>query len=484
MICILFRGRSGLGWRGGSLLMKPYGRAGDMPSWRPRLTRRRFLGVAATASAGAVIAACAPSPQGPAATATPVPSVGPVAFDWRKHGGTTITALFTNNPQGEYLKSKVPDFEQQTGIKVNFQIIEPSAMRDKQNVEFAAGSSNIDVWHTFLNQEGVNYARAGWYESPEPYLGSPSLTAPDYDFADLKAALPLAQQGGKLVGIPMWVEVQPLYYNAELLRQASLSVPKTMEELEAAAKQLHAPNKGIYGWATRATSPLNTSSLMPPFYSLGATWMDAQGRAALNSREAIAALDWYGRMLRLYGPPSPDTVDIARWSDLFKAGKVAFAVDSPSFIGPFADAAKSAVAGKFDIAPWPAGPAGTRTTLWGWTMCIGKFSQRKEAAWYYIQYHTSKKTGLEISKTGVIPSRDSVAKSSEYQQFIAMTVPNLPAVRDHGLKNGVSPAFPQIETVAQARQIWGDAVVGAIQGKDVGALAAEANRKFQALLDK
>jgi multiple sugar transport system substrate-binding protein len=277
----------------------------------------------------------------------------------------------------------------------------------------------------------------------------------------------------------MWVESQPLYYNQELLDQAGLSIPTTMDELEAAAAAIHAPDQEIYGWATRGVSPLNTSAILPALLSYGGNWLDSEGRAALNSPEAVQAVEWYARMLRQYGPPAPETLDVARWSDLFKAGQVGLAVDSPSFIGPFSDAASSAIVGKYGIATWPAGPAGSRSSLWTWSMTIGKFSEKKEAAWYYVQWHTMKERVLGMAGTGVMPSRNSVATGSDWTPLL----PNLPQFRTEALENGIVDAFPQVTVVAQARQLLGDAVVKAIQGDDVQASLDEANGLFQELID-
>ncbi len=474
-----------------------------------KFSRRQAMKGMGLIAVGAIFAACAPpppptptpapakpaapapapttapaKPAAAAATATPAPAKAPAAFVWNKYAGTKITALFTNNPQGQHIKTVVPEFEQRTGIKVDFQILETQAMRDKQNIEFAAAGSSIDVWHSFPSQEGVKYARAGWYEPLKPYLDNPALTAPDYDPADFKA-LRIGEIKGQLVGIPLWTEIPPLYYNKEHLQNGGVAVPKTMDELEQAAKKLHQPDKEIYGWTMRGASLFNTGTMPPIFYSMGAKWIDANGKAALNSPEAIAALDWYGRMLRLYGPPAADTLDFTRASDLFKAGKVALYMDSPSFIGTFIDKEKSAVAGKFDITVWPAGPAGSRPYITSWIMCIGKFSKNKEAAWYYAQWNTTKEAGLLMAQgTGLAPSRTSVLKSPEYKEFISKTTPAMIEVVEHGLANGVPDLFPPVDTVQEARQIWGDALVGAIQGKDVKALADEANRKLQALLDK
>jgi multiple sugar transport system substrate-binding protein len=439
---------------------------------------------AAVPTAAATAATAPPAGAAGAASPTGAPAAKPSGFNWKAQTGSKISALFTNNPQGDYLKTRVPAFEEATGIKVDFQILEPGAMRNKQNVEFAAGASSIDVWHTFTNQEGVKYARAGWYEPIKPYLDNPALTPSDYDLADF-GALRLGEVNGTLVGIPMWTEVQPLYVNKELTQQGGVELPKTMDQLEAAAKKLHAPDKGVYGWSTRATSFLNTSAFTNVFFSHGAKWLTADGKANLTSPEAVAALDWYGRMLRLYGPPSPDTLDLTRASDLFKAGKVAFFLDSPSFIGPFLDKEKSAVAGKFDIAVWPAGPAGSKPSLGTWNMTVGKFSKSKPAAWTFVAYNTTKEAGLGFARgSGIPPARKSVLELPEYKELIAKTVPALPEILKHGLANGETQWYPPVSVAEEGRQLLGDAIVAAIQGKEAKQVADEANRKFQATLDK
>lgn len=469
-----------------------------MPLGR-RLSQRAFLTVAA-AGMSALLSACGAgataSPSAPASlspTASTATSPSPEAFDWRRYEGTTITALFSNNPQAGVIESLIPEFEELTGITVEFQSLELAAMRDKQNVVFTSGSSEIDVWHTFPIQESVQYARAGWYEDLEPYLADPALTAGDYNIDDMRLALPMdsvnvagGQYGlgsGQLVGMPLWIEVWPLYYNKALLDAAGVEVPTTMDELEAAAKAIHDPDNGVYGYVTRGTSPLNTGSSVNAFYSMGARWTDDDGKAALDSPEAAAFLDWHGRMMREYGPPNAYTLDIGAANDLFKGGKVGFYADSPGFLGPLADPETSLVAEHLGVAPWPAGPAGSRVMLDNWAATVSKFSTKKEAAWFFVQYLTGPKGGLELSKTGVIPARDSVASSDEYLAFINEIAPNLPDIRDHGLANGVVQVFPPVSAVGQARQLWGDAMVAAVQGTDPEELAADANQKLQDLLD-
>ena len=412
-------------------------------------------------------------------TATPEP-----AFDWRRYAGTKISVMLTTNQPGEYAESRVADFEAATGIEVDFQLVETGAMRDKQNVEFAAGSSAIDVWHTFLPQEGLKYYRAGWYEYVEPYLEDPQLTPPDYDVADFQN-FPLGRIDGHLVGIPIFSETNGLFYNKELLEGAGLEVPKTMDEMKAAAEKIYDPDEEIYGFAARGFSYFNTSTISQIFFSMGAEWLDAEGNANLDSPEAIAALEFYAGMLRDYGPPAPETLDFYRPADLFAAGKVLFYTDAPNFITIFQDPESSKIIGKYDIARWPAGPGGSVANIGGWLMCIGKFSENKEAAWYYILWNTSKNESLGLSmNAGAAPARMSVLESPAYKSHVAKTAPGLLDAIRNALENGRSDVYPPVEVAAEGRQLWGDAIVAVETGTDASVAAEEANRKFQVILDK
>jgi multiple sugar transport system substrate-binding protein len=458
-----------------------------------RISRRRFLGgMAVAAVAGPALAACAPgtssSPGGSSGSAASA-----AAFDWKKHAGTTLNAVMTNNPPNTTIKGELAKFEALTGIKVTYQDLELASMRDKQNVVFSAGSDEIDVWHTFLINEGVGYARNGWYEDLMPYVQNPSLTAPDYNFDDFGSSLALASVEGKkgiatigkgiLAGIPMWVDVWGLYYNKDILDKAGVKPPTTMDELEQAAKACHDPANGVYGWVTRGTSPLNTGSAINAFFSLGAQWVDASGKASLATKEAEAVLDYWGRMMHLYGPPNAYTLDIAPANALFAAGKVAFYHDSPSFAGTLRDPAKSTVSNSVQFVEWPAGSAGSRPEVDCWAACISKYSAKKEAAWLFVQWMTSPDMQLLLAPSSA-PSRASVASGTQYADIVKKIAPNYPAIVTSGLKTGDPNCFPPVAGVPQARQVWGDALVQAMQGGDSKAIAAEANGKLQAIIDQ
>ena len=78
-----------------------------------------------------------------------------------------IRVLLANHPYGELLKTKIPEFEAQTGIKVNYESLQESQLTNKLTTEFATNSSTVDVFMTRPLQEGLMFIKNGWYKGLE-----------------------------------------------------------------------------------------------------------------------------------------------------------------------------------------------------------------------------------------------------------------------------------------------------------------------------
>ena len=65
-----------------------------------------------------------------------------------------IRVLLANHPYGELLKTAIPDFEKETGIKVNVESLQEAQLSTKLTTEFATKSSSVDVFMTRPLQEG------------------------------------------------------------------------------------------------------------------------------------------------------------------------------------------------------------------------------------------------------------------------------------------------------------------------------------------
>jgi multiple sugar transport system substrate-binding protein len=129
------------------------------------------------------------------------------------------------------------------------------------------------------------FYKNGWYE---PLTG--------YNFSDYpKNALDVAMFGNKAYLVPLVTEWQVLYYRIDLFKKAGLAVPTNFMELEAAAKKLNSSD--VAGFASRGKGAAAVTQLSSYVYNYGGLYLD-KGKAVFDSKEAIEAIRFYGRMLK------------------------------------------------------------------------------------------------------------------------------------------------------------------------------------------
>ena len=115
-----------------------------------RMTRRDVLRLGATAAAGAAVGPFVMRVAGAAD-----------AFNWQRFKGSKIFIQLTKNPWSDTMEKLLPDFEKQTGIKVEFADLPEIQARQKLTVEFTAGSGGIDVWYTSMHVEKRRFWKSG-----------------------------------------------------------------------------------------------------------------------------------------------------------------------------------------------------------------------------------------------------------------------------------------------------------------------------------
>ena len=104
-------------------------------------------------------------------------------FDWRAFEGTKLNVLFSEHTYADAVEAKLADFEELTGIEVNFATMPESNYYEKLNIELSSKSGAIDVFMSGAYQTW-EYATAGYMEPLEDYITNESVTSPDYDYDD------------------------------------------------------------------------------------------------------------------------------------------------------------------------------------------------------------------------------------------------------------------------------------------------------------
>src|SRR5690554_6179872 len=124
------------------------------------------------------------------------------------YAGTTIRVLFSNHPWTDAIRPLLPEFEELTGIKVQAESLFEDQLTQKLLVEFASGTSTIDVFMQRPLQEAKQFAKNGWYADLRPFAEDD----PDIDLDDFFPSALLAETvDGILTGIPIVTEQEIIY---------------------------------------------------------------------------------------------------------------------------------------------------------------------------------------------------------------------------------------------------------------------------------
>lgn len=379
-----------------------------------------------------------------------------------------IRVLLANHPYGELLKTKIPEFEAKTGIKVNYESLQESQLTNKLTTEFATKSSTVDVFMTRPLQEGLMFIKNGWYEG----LNS-------YDFADYPAnSVDIGRKNGTAFIVPLVTEWQVLYYRKDLFKKAGLTVPTNFTELEAAAKALN--KDGVAGFASRGKGAAAVTQLSSYVYNYGGRYLDG-GKAVFDSPEALEAIRFYGRLLGNYGPQGVTSMSWENVMPVFQAGKLAMWTDASVFYGQIVDPTKTQIpAADIGIAQLPRGPKGDSPFIVvSWGMAMSAASQNKSAAKQFLDWATSKELAKQGMLTNITMARDSAWADAEVRKIMN---PGLVETQAHAAKNGFPYDRPFMSSVGQARDLIGEVIIESINTKGTSTkLAALAQEKVKAV---
>lgn len=428
-------------------------------------TRRDALGFLAAASAAIAL-------DRPASAA---------GFDWKRYNGTELHFMVSVHPWTAWAQKQLSALAAETGIKINWEILYEDQLRQKLPLLLRSDPGAVDGFFTLPSWDMAAFSRAGWYEPLDKYIHS-DHTAPGWDFADFfPNILKTHQVKGEQIGIPITIELQTLFYNKTILAAKQLAVPKTLTELMAAAKALNDPKGNVAGYVTRGDGVQAVYTLAPFIFAYGARWLDDKGQPELASPGFVDGLRYYGEVLRAAGPPNIVGMQWKTTYPLFQQAHAAMFTDATNFIAFFKDPTQSRIVDTVGVAPLPAGPAGSHSTLISWGPAIAASSKKKDVTWLAIQYLTSKAmTIAALEATHMPPSRQSVYNSDAYAKSVpADLVAATKAEIGAAVPNGANPV---VVPVPEVRSAIGTAIVSVLQGNDARQAAETAQQEVVKIL--
>lgn len=217
-----------------------------------------------------------------------------------------------------------------------------------------------------------------------------------------------------------------LFYNKDMfeakgVEPPSATEPMTWDEFKEKAAALTDAANGEYGYVIQP----NFTSVIPWLWSGGGGYMnEEETESTLDSPESVEALNFIIGMITQDETAAPIT-DLANTQfarETFNSGKIGMTQDGPwQFVNTRKDAAFN-----FDVAPLPAGPAGSVTWVAGSGFGISNTTEHPDAAWQALKVITSTESLMKLARAG----RGYPARQSAVPAFVEPDAPpdNVPVV--------------------------------------------------------
>lgn len=339
--------------------------------------------------------------------------------------GREITLWTVHNSFFDYVVSTIPQFEQQSGIKVNVEQLPEASYLDKLRVAQTGKATTFDVFEAPQSLTAQYDSLGGIV----PLTDFVETKAGDLDFPDVIDGLYAGCNQAKTPGtertlycLPVFSDTTMIYYNRKMFAEAGIAAPpKTWSDLAAAAVRL--TNGEQAGWCTRAVpgGALYTGQMMMLYYlpynsDNQARFLDSQWRPMLTSPEGLAFARDYQTLMTRATPKGIASYDYADCMQGFQQGKIAMWMDASVFAPDVLDSSKSKVSDDTGFTFLPCPPTNPEhcglTAPWG--IFLNKNSTKQDAGWELIKWITSKKVqqgGIADKGQTALATRTSVLES-------------------------------------------------------------------------
>jgi multiple sugar transport system substrate-binding protein len=214
----------------------------------------------------------------------------------------------------------------------------------------------------------------------------------------------------------------------------------------------------------------------------GGEILDAEGRVVVDSPAAVRALAAMRDALEAgIVPRRALTWHEEETRFAFQNGRALLMRNWPYAAALLAGDPDSRVAGRFGVAPMPAGPGGRPgSALGGSQLAINARSRHPEAAWLLIEYLTRPTQMLERARrAGQLPARRALYEGPDLADALPLPPAALRAVVERAVPRPVTPVYSELSELLQVR------LHRALTGQQApGPALEDAAREIRALLER
>lgn len=341
----------------------------------------------------------------------------------------TINVAIVGNPQMEDIASLTPElFTAETGINVNYVVLEEQTLREIVTRDVGAGGQQFDVVMIGMF-EAPQFGRNGWLVDLNTYAADDAEYNVDDIFPTVRDGL---SYDGGLYAAPFYAESSFVMYRKDILEAAGQTMPEapTWDEVAAIARAVNTDDmagiclRGKPGWGDLGaifTTVINT---------FGATWWlagegDTIGAAQIDQPEFKEALQFYVDLIADAGQDDASNASYNECTAQMQDSQAAMWVDA-TVAASNLEAADSPIKGKLGYALSPVKETDTSGWLWSWALAIPENAPDKDAAWEYVSWATGPEYLVQAGENlpggwATVPpgTRQSLYDNPNYQEAAA-----------------------------------------------------------------
>jgi len=382
-----------------------------------------------------------------------------------------INVFLIPSPSSTSIQSFIPDFEAETGIKVNVSETPYGEAHQKQLLSYQQKAGAYDVAQ-FDNSFLMPFCQAQAMAPLDSYLGDSS----EYDIADFgQSQQDYGKCNGETLGLTLSTEPMIQWYRTDIYQELGLTPAKTWDEYFNNAKKVQAAG---YGGQIIGFGPNVSWWWMTMVWSFGGKLYDDSLNPAVNSKEAIAATDFLKKLMTV-SPKGASTANSDEVTSKFLGENIGAMINYSGYYGSVLDPSINKNEGKIGTAPMPTGSADI-THLAGWNIGIPKDAKNPTAAWKFLEYvlgKTNAKAYLEsgaaaIGRKSITTDADLLAK---FPYLAQLEIPASSRIE----------RYPQLAVWPEFEVAAIDAVTQVLNGKSDSTKAMTAlNEKLKPILAK
>ncbi len=332
----------------------------------------------------------------------------------------TLRALMEDVPETHIIEKLLPDFEKETGIKVEFEKVGYGDMHDKLATQLVSPESYYNLLEVDFLWAG-EFPAAGWLTDLKPLAERDKLDLSEF----IPSTLDLLGRTDEAMPIlPMYNYSMGMLYRKDLLEDpklkeayksefnAELKKPETLEDYVQVAKFMKA-KANVAGAAMQGQrGDPNSMEFSNYLFSAGGGYLDKDRKVTLDSPEAVKALTLYVDAIKNAAQQGALSATLDDTMRLMCSGE-AFSMVTYWWMLPQMDSAEKCpnVAGKVGLSVMPGGHG--ESGGWGWGIPKNTSPEAQEAAWTFIKWVQSKKIGVARALEGHAPVSEAVYKDAD-----------------------------------------------------------------------